>query len=165
MGYYLVALVLLVIAPLASLDAFDRFDAQATAQAETAELDRKLAQLELDRARLVQTPVTLQVKFMPEALSDFFSRSVEAGEVLGIGVRIENRDAAAPQPQFHELKHGLFVAPVAIQASTDLAAAPALISMLEEELASLPVSVSAVKARLQADSVMVRMDVDVFGVR
>jgi hypothetical protein len=102
-------------------------------------------------------------KYAVEAISDFYSRSIEAGEVLGVGVRIETPQG--PASEFTDLKYGLMVTRATIKAAAPIAGAAALFSMLEEEIAELPVAVRAAEAQIHDDSVALQLEVDVFGRR
>ena len=105
------------------------------------------------------------LKYAADALSEFFSRTVEAGEVLGAGVRVEPREAAmgVRSMAFVDFRQGVRVCPVSLQAGLEAEGAAAILAMFEEELGDLPVTVRKVSARLVGDSVSVSMDIDVFG--
>ena len=105
------------------------------------------------------------LRFKEDALSELFSRAIEAGEVLGAGVRVEPRNASmgVQEMAFVEFKAGVQRAEVTLQAGLEREGAAAILTMLEEELAELPVSVLKTRVRLVGQAVSVSMDVDVFG--
>jgi|GEM_PF-5975668 len=105
------------------------------------------------------------LRFKEDALSELFSRAIEAGEVLGAGVRVEPRNASmgVQEMQFVEFKAGVQRCEVTLQAGLEREGAGAILTMLEEELGELPVSVRKTRVRLVGQAVSVSMDVDVFG--
>jgi hypothetical protein len=105
------------------------------------------------------------LKFADDALSEFFSRTVEAGEVLGAGVRVEPRGASMGSRDmiFNEFKQGVRVCQVSLSAGLEAEGAAAILAMFEEELADLPVTVRRASAKVMGESVSLSMDVDVFG--
>lgn len=105
------------------------------------------------------------LKFADDALSEFFSRTVEAGEVLGAGVRVEPRGGSmgSRDMQFLEFKQGVRVCQVALSAGLETEGAAAILAMFEEELADLPVTVRKASAKVMGESVSLSMDIDVFG--
>ncbi|MGC4120218.1 MAG: hypothetical protein QM765_37680 [Myxococcales bacterium] len=104
------------------------------------------------------------LKFADDALSEFFSRTVEAGEVLGAGVRVEPRGSMGSRDMiFNEFKQGVRVCQVSLSAGLEAEGAAAILAMFEEELADLPVTVRKASAKLMGDSVSLSMDIDVFG--
>ena len=105
------------------------------------------------------------LKYADDALSEFFSRTVEAGEVLGAGVRVEPRGAAMGTRDmiFNEFKQGVRVCQVSLSAGLETEGAAAILAMFEEELADLPVTVRKASAKVVGDTVSLSMDIDVFG--
>ncbi|MGI5861207.1 MAG: hypothetical protein ACOX6T_04010 [Myxococcales bacterium] len=105
------------------------------------------------------------LKFAEDAISEFFSRTVEAGEVLGAGVRVEPRNASTSSKAltFQPFLPGVQMSAVTLSAGLEASGAAAIVAMLEEELADLPVTVRKVTARNSTDVVILAMDVDVFG--
>jgi hypothetical protein len=161
---YLTSLVSLTAALWLGLEAWDGFEAASAAQASLQGLTEQVAALE----REINTAQALDpwpLKYSPDAMSEFFSRTVEAGEVLGAGVRVEARDTLqfAARISFSDLRPGIQVSRVTLQAAMEGEHAPAILAMFEEELASLPASVRKIAARRVARDVAVTFDVDVFG--
>lgn len=104
------------------------------------------------------------LKYKQDALSELFTRAVEAGEVLGAGVRLESRGfSGMGELRFVEFKSGVQKCEVTVQASMEKEGAAAILTMLEEELGELPVSVRKTKVRVMDSVVSVSMDVDLFG--
>jgi hypothetical protein len=103
------------------------------------------------------------LRFGPDALAEFFTRTVEAGEVLGAGVRIQARDNYSGVLHFSEHRQGVQMCPVTLQAGLAADGAAAVLAMFEEELADLPVAVRKITARTMSDTFVITMDVDVFG--
>jgi len=104
-----------------------------------------------------------KAKKYEDALAEFFTRTVEAGEVLGAGVRIEPREAMHRTLTFVDIKPGVRRCSLTLRAGLEASGAAPILAMFEEELADLPVSVRKVSARTVNDVVSVSMDVDVFG--
>jgi hypothetical protein len=132
-------------------------------ETENLAVQAELAQLRAERQMLEAQPDTLPARFKDDALSEFFSRTLEAGEVLGSGIRIEGTGTGSANPVFQPLKFGLQFASVRVTAATMAADGPALLSMLEDEIADLPVVIRRAIARPMDDTVSVELDVDVFG--
>lgn len=107
----------------------------------------------------------LQVKFAADALSEFYMRVMEAGEVLGAGVRIAPAGSSGTTgtPQFATIKYGVQVAPVVVDAAAPASAAPALFALLWEELDAMPVSVKKITAHPRSGVVALQLEVDIFG--
>jgi hypothetical protein len=104
------------------------------------------------------------LKYKQDALSELFTRAVEAGEVLGAGVRLESRGfGGAAEMRFVEFKSGVQKCEVSVQASMEKEGAAAILTMLEEELGDMPVSIRKTKVRVMESVVSVSMDVDLFG--
>lgn len=144
--------------------AYNAREALTLARASNEAVRAELQTLALEVA-MMQKVEPSPLRFTEDAMSAFFSRTVEAGEVLGAGVRVEPRDAnaGARTMSFTEFRHGVLVSQVTLQAAMEGDSAPAVLSMFEEELADLPVTVRKLTARKVGHDVAVTMDVDVFG--
>ncbi len=161
---YSIAAVLLMASAWLGLEANDAYDAAAAAVGANAVLEADLAQLELDRAKFEQLePGAL--RFNPEALSVFYSRVLEAGEVLGAGVRVQSRDADMGMTAlvFQDQGQGVGVCRVTLQAAIEGDDATPVLAMFEEELSELPVTVRAVTAKRVSADIGLTMEVDIFG--
>lgn len=141
-----------------------QFEKVSQVRSENDALRVAIQQLEVETAELSGERFSdpIQVKFAADALADFYMRLMEAGEVLGAGVRITSRSGGGVA-QFAPVKYGVLVAPVTMEAAADSAAAPALFAMLEDELNALPVSVRKLTARPQSGVITIQLDVDIFG--
>lgn len=144
--------------------ASDEWDEKARLEGRNGALQQQLDDLVAESAALERAE-PFPLKFSKDALSELFTRAVEAGEVLGAGVRVEARGAnfGGQEMQFTEFKSGVQRCEVTVQASMERDGAGAVLTMLEEELAELPVSVRKTKIRVMETAVSVSMDVDVFG--
>jgi hypothetical protein len=161
---YLFAVLTLPATAWVLFEAYGHWEATGMIRTETAALEGEIATLGEEIRTLEQVPDSHPARFAKDALSDFYTRTVEAGEVLGAGVRIESRAGQGENAlQFQPLKHGLLVASTAVQAATPAYAAPALFSMLEEEISALPVTIRKAQARVMGDTIALRLEVDVFG--
>ena len=131
---YIPALLLVCIAGGVGMIAYDQWEQLDAARAQTAAAQAELDALAAESAALEKLDESMPVKYAADAVSEFVARALEAGEVLGAGVRIE-QSAAGGDAGFviAELKYGLKVAPLAIEAAAEIDGAPALFSMLEEE--------------------------------
>lgn len=161
---YLVSLLALGGSILLGMLADDDRTAGARVRSRNEALLAELKPLELEVAQMRRAePAPL--KYADDALSEFFSRTVEAGEVLGAGVRVEPRGAemGVRGMIFNEYRQGVRVCQVTLQAGLEAEGAGAILAMFEEELADLPVTVRKASAKLVGDTVSVSMDVDVFG--
>lgn len=104
------------------------------------------------------------LRYSADALSELVSRTIEAGEVLGGGVRVgPGRDTAAQTIAFLPFKPGIQVAHVSIEAGLDVDGAAAILTMFEEELHELSVTVRSIRAQVSGETVSLVMEVDVFG--
>jgi len=160
--YYILALLLLGSATFLGMLANDARESAARVESRNASLRVELASLgsEIDAMeRLAPSPL----RFSGDALAEFFTRTVEAGEVLGAGVRIEPRDTGGRTLAFVNFKQGLKRCGLTLRAGLEASGAAPILAMFEEELADLPVTVRKVTARVVNDVVTVSMDVDVFG--
>lgn len=161
---YSIALILLLVSGWLGLEANDAYDAAAAARGANVELEAELARLELDRARLDRLEPN-PLRFNTEALSIFYSRVLEAGEVLGAGVRVQSRDSDMGMTAlvFQDQGQGVGVCRVTLQAAIEGEDAIPVLAMFEEELAELPVTVRAVTAKRVSADIGLTMDVDIFG--
>ncbi|MEN9797002.1 MAG: hypothetical protein RL653_698 [Pseudomonadota bacterium] len=126
-------------------------------------LQQQLDELTVEAAGLERLE-PFPLKFKQDTLSDLFTRAVEAGEVLGAGVRLEARGFGnMGEMRFVEFKSGVQKCEVTVQASMEKEGAAAILTMLEEELGELPASVRKTKVRVMDSVVSVSMDVDLFG--
>lgn len=144
------------------MEANDAWEATASARMTNEALVLELANLESEVARMQQLEPS-PLRFADDALSEFFTRTVEAGEVLGAGVRVEPREMNARAISFREFRQGVKLAQVTLRAGLEASGAAPILAMFEEELADLPVAVRSASARNMNDVVTVTMDVDVFG--
>jgi hypothetical protein len=119
--------------------------------------------LGLPMGDLAKRAIEFGEKFTGDALSDLVTRSVEAGEVLGAGVRVDLSDRKGKAPVFKEVKYGLKASSIRLQAASEQGAAAALFSLLEEEIAALPVRVRSAKAHVTKRTIGIELDVEVFG--
>ncbi len=161
---YAVTLILMALSAWLGVEASDAYDAAEAAQGVNLTLEGELQQLALDRARfdhLVPGPL----RFNADALSDFYSRVMEAGEVLGAGVRVQSRDADTGMTAlvFQDQGQGVGVCRVTLHAAIEGDDATPVLAMFEEELAELPVTVRTVAARRVSADIGLTMDVDIFG--
>lgn len=115
------------------------------------------------RAARQRDPWPLQ--YADLAMSQFFTRTVEAGEVLGAGVRIKPRNEMLGVKAVSFVEHvpGVKRSEVTLHAGLELEGAPAILAMLEEELADMQLIVRKVTARASTDALAVTMDIDVLG--
>ncbi len=161
---YLFSLLALGLTAWLGVGANDAREATMAARAQNAVMRAELRRLE-DEVATMEKIEPMPMRFSDDAMSEFFSRTVEAGEVLGAGVRIEPRDAAlgARTMAFVDFRNGVRVCPTKLQAAMEGDQAPAVLAMFEEELADLPVAVRKIAARKAGRDVSVTMEVDVFG--
>jgi hypothetical protein len=160
---YLLALVSLPLTAWIGLLAYQEFEAIGSIRAENAQIRAEIQQVDVDVQQMLDASESLPAKYARDALSDFFTRSLEAGEVLGAGVRIENRGGGEGGIQFRPLRYGLQVAQAGVQAAAERNAAPALFAMLEDEIGAMPVVIRSSEARVFQNSVTLKLEVDVFG--
>ena len=161
---YVIAALALGAAVVLGIFANDAREAAARIRSNNDALQEEIGTLMAEAARLEQVdPAPL--RFSADALSEFVTRTVEAGEVLGAGVRVQPRDASmgVQAMSFQHFREGLQVCPVTLQAGLEAHGAAAILAMFEEELADLPVAVRKINARSMTDAVVLTMDVDVFG--
>jgi hypothetical protein len=162
---YVISIVALLLGALAGMSALDARDATLAAEANNAALRAETQKLEAEGA-LLRKLDPWPLLYSADALSELFSRTVEAGEVLGAGVRIESRNAMggimAPMT-FTDFRQGVQVCPVTLSAAMEGEQAPAILAMFEEELGNLPAAVRRVTARKVNRDVALSMDIDVFG--
>lgn len=168
MRFLLFLAVLLILASMGlGYFAVVQFDSASTAESKNASLrlENQRLQAELTELKSDAYADPIQVKFAADALSDFYMRLMEAGEVLGAGVRIAPGagGGSGGTPQFAVVKYGVQVAPVVVDAAALTSAAPALFAMLWEELEALPVSVKKISARPQGGVIALQLEVDIFG--
>lgn len=130
-------------------------------------VEQELAQLKEKRAAL-EGVAPGALRNAPDALSHFYSRMLEAGEVLGAHVRIEARTADFGRVglQFEDPGNGmvgLAVCRLRLQAAIEGDEAIPVLAMMEEQLAELPVAVRTVTARRSGRDLALAMEVDIFG--
>lgn len=147
--------------------AVSQFEAVTSVNAINDRLRLENQQLEADLSELKSDVYSdaLQVKFAADALSEFYMRVMEAGEVLGAGVRIAPAgvNGTSGTPQFTTVKYGMQVAPVVVDAAAPTGAAPALFALLWEELDAMPVSVKKITAHPRSGVIALQLEVDIFG--
>lgn len=161
----ILTLLLLAGTGLLGVQAYDQSEEAATQAAANDSAAGEIALLAAEAQAMERVEETTPLKFAEDALAEFYIRALEAGEVLGAGVRIEARDAASAggAPQFNPFKHGLRVAHAAVQAAAEADEAPAIFSLIEEEIAAMPVAVRRAAVRMVGDTATLRLEVDVFG--
>lgn len=162
---YVIALLLVGAGLFAANEAYDAWVQEGYVRQSNEAVRQEIAALNLERDRLSQVdPAPL--RFSADALSEFFSRTVEAGEVLGAGVRVEARSVsqgiAAPLA-FADFRQGVQLCELTLQAAMEGEQAPAILAMFEEELGTLPVAVRKVTARKVGRDVALTMEIDLFG--
>lgn len=144
------------------MEANDAWDATERARMTNQQLNLELANLEAEVVAMQKLEPS-PLRYADDALSEFFTRTVEAGEVLGAGVRIEPREMNMRAINFREFRQGVKVAQVTLRAGLETSGAAPILAMFEEELADLPVAVRSASARSMNDVVTLTMEVDVFG--
>jgi len=160
---YLLSFIAALGATLLGVYADDSWQQAKSVRSQNESLRAEMQPLEAE-LHLIQKAEPWPLKFAEDAISEFFSRTVEAGEVLGAGVRVEQRDGGGQRTlNFQDFKAGVRMCPVTLQAGLEREGAAAILAMFEEELADLPVTVRKVDARLMGEAVTVSIDVDVFG--
>jgi hypothetical protein len=161
--FYVLSLLVVAGAIFLGMVAQDNWDA---AKATRARNDRMVAELK-QRNEEVQRLEGLEpapLRFADDALAEFFTRTVEAGEVLGAGVRVQPRNEVSGRSMtFTEHRQGVKMCQVTLQAGLEVQGAAPILAMFEEELADLPVTVRKITARNQRDTIALTMEVDVFG--
>jgi hypothetical protein len=147
-------------------DALGRHEEAAALEVENAQVRARVEQLRADLAEVQAVEELAPVKYMDQALSTFVTSSVEAGEILGAGVRVGSRTAMSGGPIHFpaaELKYQLRVASVELEATSPLNTAPAVLALIEEELRTLPVTIRHARAERMHEIVRLKLEVDVFG--
>jgi hypothetical protein len=163
------SLVFLFLAGAVALAIFaqDEWERAQTLAEEANRLRAEIDDLGSERVALSKIHGSRPVKPAAEALSELVNRAVEVGEVLGAGLRVELRNAdgsvSTTASHFAEVRHGLKSASVALETAADLESAPALFSLLEDELGALPVVIRKAVANVVAGTVALRLEVEVFG--
>ena len=162
--FYLLSLAALAGSVLLGMFADDERLAAQNARRQNDALLAELRPLEQEVA-VIRKAEPAPLRYAADAVSEFFSRTVEAGEVLGAGVRIEPREASMGTTgmTYSDYKYGVRVCQVSLSAGLEAQGAGAILAMFEEELADLPVTVRKTSARLMGTSVSVSMEIDVFG--
>jgi len=160
--YYVVGFLALVGAVLLGMYANDTWEETGRIRARNEAMRAELASLAAEVGTLENLEPS-PLRFADDALDEFFTRTVEAGEVLGAGVRIEPQGMAARNLVFSDFRQGVRRCPVTLRAGLESSGAAPILAMFEEELADLPVAVRKVSARSINDVVTLSMDVDVFG--
>lgn len=130
-------------------------------------LESEIQTLQTKKAELKAMPPS-PLHSTPEELSVFVSRMLEAGEVLGAALRVESRSSLSGQtaltfetPPGNEV--GLQVCRARINATLEGDDALPILSMLEEEMADMPVTVTSVTGRRNGSEMTLNVDVDVYG--
>lgn len=165
--FHLSSVVLVMAAAWLGLSAWDAYDEWDLANRNVQNIERELETLKARKAELLkasESPVPVAAK----ALSTYFSRMLEAGEVLGAGVRIEARQAASLQtPLVFEAptgpEVGLQVCRTKLHAQFEGADVFPIVAMLEDELKDLPITVTSISAKQSGGDLALAFDVDVFG--
>jgi hypothetical protein len=160
--FYLLALITLPVTAWIAFMAASKWQDVRTARDQNDGIRAEIAGIERETHQMEQVQDYLPAKYTQDALSDFFTRTLEAGEVLGAGVRIEGRSETQTM-NFQPLKYNLQVAQAAVQAAAERQAAPALFSMLEEEIHAMPVVIRSAEAKVFEHAVTLRLEVEVFG--
>lgn len=164
---YLISVVLVLGSTWVGLSASDAYDQYVAASVTNASLQQELEVIQQRRAQLeAAKPGPLRPS--AEALSVFFSRMVEAGEVVGAGVRVEPRGAEFGQQtlQFEDPgggEVGINVCRARLQAAMEGDDTIPVMSMVEEEMQDMPVTVVSVLARRSGRDFALTVDVDIFG--
>lgn len=162
--FYIVAAVLVAASVWIIAEANELYDLVVFQRGANETLRSETQSLEAEAATLASTP-PWPLRFSDDALSELFSRAIEAGEVLGAGVRIEPRDTyvSGPRLTFAPFRQGIQMAPVTAQIAMRGTEAPALLAIFEEELRELQIAVRKLSARQAGNDVAVSIDIDVFG--
>jgi hypothetical protein len=147
--------------------ASDANDRVARLDGTNAALRSEVARLREETARFEQLDPS-ELEPASAALSTFFNRAVEAGEALGVGIRVESRNNMLGQTSltFEDSPDGLVgisVCRLNVRASIEGEEAVPLLAMMEEEIAELPVTVQAVNVRRSGADFGLVMEVDVYG--
>ena len=161
-GFYIVAFLALVGAVFLGMQANDTWEETGRVKARNDAMRADLKAL-ADEVGTMEKLEPSPLRFADDALDEFFTRTVEAGEVLGAGVRIEPQGMSTRSLVFVEFRQGVRRCPVTLRAGLEASGAAPILAMFEEELADLPVAVRKVSARSINDVVTISMDVDVFG--
>jgi hypothetical protein len=164
---YVICAVLVTGSLWVGLMANDAYKALTRAEVMNARIQKEYEDVQAQRAELEKAGAG-PLLASPEALSVFYSRLLEAGEVLGAAVRIEPRNAAfgAQVLTFEDPgggEVGLQVCRARLQAAMQGDDTIPVLSMVEEELQDLPVTVTGVEARLSGGDIALTVDVDIFG--
>jgi hypothetical protein len=164
---YVISLILVVSGGWLGLSASDAYSQYVATENSNAQLQQEIEGLKARNVEL-QNMAPGPVRPSVEALSVFYSRMLEAGEVLGAAVRIESRGVDVGQntllfedPGGGEV--GLQVCRARLSAAMEGDDSIPIMSMMEEELQDLPVTVTAVTARRSGGDLTLLVDVDVFG--
>ncbi len=144
--------------------AWDQREETQAVQASNESLQGQIANLEAD-IQAAEKSDPWPLRFAGQALSEFFTRTVEAGEVLGAGVRMRPRNEAmgARAMSFVDHVQGVKKCEVTLQAGLEMDGAAAILAMFEEELRNLQVAVRKVTAKSSGDAIALTMEIDVFG--
>ena len=161
---YLLSVIALGCAAWLGVSANDSFDSAASARSNNETLRADGEKLVAEAKSLVGLQPS-PLLYENDALSEFVHSTLEAGEVLGAGVRVEPRDEQTGNTQmtFAPLHEGVDRCQVTIEAAMDGAEAPAVLAMIEDEMSNLPVTVTKIAAHKESSDMAVSMDVDVFG--
>jgi hypothetical protein len=162
---YILAVCTLPLTVWIAMSAYEQYEQANAVRDENNTTRQNLLSAETELAELEKMTDLLPAKFMRDAQSEFYTRTVEAGEVLGAGVRIEatGQTPTGKGMVFRPLRNGLSVASASVTAVAQAIAAPGLFSMLEDEIGSMPVTIRKATAKQMGDSVSLRLEVDVFG--
>lgn len=164
---YVISAVLVLATTWMGMSASESYDQYVAAENANAALQQELETLQQRRAELeASRPGPLRPA--AEALSVFYARMLEAGEVLGAAVRVEPRGAEFGQQvlQFEDPgggEVGLQVCRARLFAAMEGDDTIPVMSMVEEELQDLPVTVTSVMARRAGGDIALSVDVDIFG--
>ena len=165
--FYVIIAVFVVAALWLGSLASDANDRVVRLDGNIAALREEVARLRQEADRFEQlTPSSLEPA--NAALSTFFIRAVEAGEALGVGVRVESRNLMMGQAAltFEDSPGalvGVSVCRLNVRASIEGEEAVPLLAMMEEEIQDLPVSVQSVTVRRTGSDFALLMEVDVYG--
>ncbi len=144
----------------------DAHDAAAAQRIANETLRAQGGTLRAELQSLEELP-KMPLRYDRDALSIFVTRALEAGETLGAGLRVSPRDqvggGAPGAVPFVPVRAGVDVAHLTIQGGIEGAEAPAVLTLLEEDLMDLPITVSRVKVTQVGRDVGLSMDVDVPG--
>jgi len=164
---YVISVLLVFATGWLGMTASDSYDQYVSTQSLNTQLAQDIESLKQRHAELrTLSPGPLHPS--PQALSVFYSRMLEAGEVLGAAVHVEARGAEFGQAalQFEDPgggEVGLQVCRARVTIGMEGDDSIPIMSMVEEELQDLPVTVTSVTARRAGGDFTLLVDVDIFG--